>query len=82
MQKVINVLAIISFVGTGSIVGAGAFVYFNRDSIIESVKERVTKAATAAITDALPDLLDGAMPESPDATGNVNPPTTGGDVLP
>ena len=82
MQKVINVLAIISFVGTGSIVGTGAFVYFNRDSIIESVKERVTKAATAAITEALPDLLDGAMPEITAATRYFIPPTTGGVVFP
>ena len=48
MQKVINVLAIISFVGTGSIVGTGAFVYFNRDSIIESVKERVTTGSNSS----------------------------------
>ena len=82
MQKVINVLAILSFVGTGSIIGTGAFVYFNRDVILEGVKENVTTAAIEAIADALPGLLDAAMPELPDATGNVIPPTTGGVVLP
>ena len=39
MQKVINVLAVLSFLGTASIVGAGAYVYINKDSLIEQAKE-------------------------------------------
>ena len=73
MQKVINVLAILSFVGVAGIVGGGTFVYLRRDAIVEQVKENVTKAATEAIAGALPGMLDAAMPELPGATGGAIP---------
>ena len=77
MQKVINVLAVLSFVGTAGIIGGGTVVYLRRDAIAEQVTENITKAATAAIADALPGMLDAAMPELPDATGGAIPSTTG-----
>ena len=43
MQKVINVLALASFAVSGSIVAGGAYVYLNKDAMIESAKERITK---------------------------------------
>ena len=73
MHKVINVLAILSFVGVAGIVGGGTFVYLRRDAIVEQVKENVTKAATEAIAGALPGMLDAAMPELPGATGGAIP---------
>ena len=73
MQKVINVLAVLSFVGTAGIIGGGTVVYLRRDAIAESVKERVAKAATEAIAGALPGMLDAAMPELPGATGGAIP---------
>ena len=84
MQKVINVLAVLSFVGTAGIIGGGTFVYLRRDAIIEQVKENVTKAATGAITKALPGMLDAAMPELPGATGGAIPgvPSTSSPSIP
>ena len=73
MQKVINVLAVLSFVGTASIIGGGTVVYLRRDAIAEQVKERVAAAAAEAITGALPGMLDSAMPELPGATGGAIP---------
>jgi len=73
MQKVINVLAVLSFVGTAGIIGGGTVVYLRRDAIVEQVKEKVAKAATAAIADALPGMLDAAMPELPTTTGPAIP---------
>ena len=73
MQRLINVLAVSSFVVSASIVGGGAYVYLNKDAMIESAKEKVTKAATEAIAGALPGLLDAAMPELPGATGGAIP---------
>ena len=59
MQKVINVLAVLSFVGTAGIIGGGTVVYLRRDAIAEQCKgERVAKAATEAIAGALPGMLD------------------------
>ena len=73
MQKLINVLAVLSFVGVSGIIGGGAYVYMQRDTIAERAKERVTEAVTEAITDALPGMLDSSMPEMPKATGGPIP---------
>ena len=40
MQKIINVLAIASTAVSIAVVGTGAYVYVNKDSIIESIKEK------------------------------------------
>jgi hypothetical protein len=77
MQKVINVLAVLSFLGTAGIIGGGTVVYLRRDAIAERVKENVAKAATEAIAGALPGMLDSAMPELPGATGGAIPSTGG-----
>ena len=74
MQKIINILAILSFAGTTSIIGGGAFVYLNKDSIIENVKNQVAAAAGEAITGALPGMMDSAMPELPSSAGGAIPP--------
>jgi hypothetical protein len=73
MQKAINVLAVLSFVGTAGIIGGGTVVYLRRDAIIEQVKENVAKAATEAIAEALPGMMDTAMPELPKTTGPAIP---------
>ena len=73
MQKLINVLALASFAVSAAVVGGGAYVYLNKDAMIESVKEKVTAAATEAIAGALPGMMDAAMPELPEATGGVIP---------
>ena len=77
MQKVINVLAVLSFVGTAGIVGTAGVVYVRRDAIIEQVKENVAKAASEAIAGALPGMMDSALPELPGATGGIVAPTPG-----
>jgi|TARA_R110000868_G_scaffold326677_2_gene587694 hypothetical protein len=84
MQKVINVLAVLSFVGTAGIVGGGTALYLNKDSIVENIKSQVAGAAAEAITNALPGMMDAAMPELPGATGGAIPsiPTTTGPALP
>ena len=41
MQKVINVLAVASFALSGAIAVSGIYVYVNRDSIIDGVKQKV-----------------------------------------
>ena len=79
MQKVINVLALTSFAISGAIVAGGAYVYLNKDAMIESAKESSNKAATEAVTAALPGMLDAAMPEMPEVTGGAIP---GGGGLP
>ena len=73
MQKVINVLAVLSFLGTAGIIGSGYYLYTQKDPIIEGLKEKVTKAAVEGVTGALPGLLDNAVPKLPEATGPAIP---------
>ena len=73
MQKVINVLAVLSFVGTAGIIGGGTYIFLQKDAIIEGVKEKVTKAAIEGVSGALPGMLDAAMPELPTTTGPAVP---------
>ena len=73
MQKLINVLALSSFVVSASVVGGGVYVYLNKDAMIENAKEKITNAATEAIAGALPGLIDAAMPEIPSTTGGAIP---------
>ena len=85
MQTLINVLALASFAVSAAVVGGGAYVYLNKDAMIENAKKGVTKAATEAITQALPGLIDSAMPELPGATGGIVPestPSMTGGVVP
>ena len=73
MQKLINILAVVSFVGVAGIIGGGATVYLRRDAIIEDVKGKITAAVTETVTSAIPGMLDSAMPELPSATGPAVP---------
>ena len=69
MQKIINVLSVASFVISASVVGAGVFVYANKDSLIESAKEKIMKqVGAAAVGEALKSL---PVPELPNMTGPV-----------
>ena len=84
MQKVINALAVVSFLGVAGIVGGGTYVYLQKDTLIESAKAKITEAATEAITGALPGMMDSAMPELPSQTGGAIPalPSTTGGAIP
>ena len=73
IQKIINVLALSSFVVSGAVVGGGAYVYLNKDALIESARGRIAAAATEAIAGALLGMLDAAMPELPNVTGGAIP---------
>mgnify|MGYP001382002716 CR=1 FL=1 len=69
MQKIINVLAISSFVISAAVVGSGVYVYANKDAIIDGVKSKVMDAVLpdigGGITDSLPDVTGPALPSTP-----------------
>ena len=71
MQKVINALAIFSFAVTASAVGAGAYVYLNKDAIIEDIKEQAMGEIGSMVGGALGATLfsgpaDDTLPDLPD----------------
>jgi hypothetical protein len=79
MQKVINGIALLSGLVSLSIVGAGGYLYMNKDALIEDARVKATEAVTEAITEALPGMVEGLMPEMPEVP--ELPAQTGG-VLP
>jgi len=74
MQKLINVLALLSFGASAAIVGTGAHVYLNKDALIEQAKAEVTKQITAGISGAaLGGGVEALMPSSGDGESSPIP---------
>ncbi len=65
MQKLINVLALTSFVISAGAVTSATYVYPNREALVEQVKEQVAEAAVGAISSSLPSMLGvSSLPEA------------------
>jgi|TARA_B100000035_G_scaffold167880_1_gene143279 hypothetical protein len=79
MQKLINVIALLSGLTSLGLIGGGAYLYTQKDALVEGAITKVTEAAVGAVTNALPGMLDAAMPELPEVTGGALPvaPATG-----
>lgn len=73
MQKIINAVALLSGLVSLSILSGGAYLYLNKDNLVESVKTEVTKAVTETVKESLPGMVNAAMPEIPNVTGNAIP---------
>ena len=73
MQKLINIVALLSGLVSLSVVGGGAYLYLNKDVLIERARKNATEAVTKAVTVALPGMVDAAVPEIPKATGPALP---------
>ena len=73
MQKVINVIALLSGLTSLGMIGGGVYLYTQKDALVQGAVDKVTEAATEAITKALPGMLDSAMPELPSSTGPAIP---------
>ena len=62
MQKLINVLALSSFVVSGAVVGGGYYIFANKEVIIENVKAQVMAQVTGGLVPELPGLGGGGLP--------------------
>ena len=82
MQKVINVIALLSGLTSAALIGGAGYLLMNKDAMIEDVRKNVTNAAVEAVTNALPGMLDSAMPELPEVTSPDLPitGTTGSNI--
>ncbi len=79
MQKIINVLALASTAVSIAVVGTGAYVYVNKDSIIESVTEKALGSLGGLGGGLGGDLPIGApdlAPAAPDAAA-ISVPSAG-----
>ena len=68
MQKIINVLAVASFALSSAIAASGVYVYVNRDSIIDGVKQKVMGGFAGGALGSAGSLGGGAL------TGDVGLP--------
>ena len=74
MQKIINVLALASTAVSIAVVGTGAYVYVNKDSIIESVTEKALGGLGGGLGGDLPiGAPDLATPTQPQAAAPAVP---------
>ena len=77
MQKLINIVALLSGLTSLGLIGGGAYLYTQKDALVENAINKVTKAAVEGVSNALPGMLDAAMPSVPEVTGPAVPSTTG-----
>ena len=75
MRKIIDAMAIASFVVSTVVVGGGVYLYTQKDALIERARERATEAVTEAVTEAIGGALGGGLggglpaPSSPAGPG-------------
>lgn len=77
MQKLINVIALLSGLTSLGLISGSAYLLLNKDALVESAKEQAVKAATESISEALPGMIQGAMPKMPSVTGGAVPAAPG-----
>ena len=79
MQKVINFMAVFSFIGVASLTGMGIYIELNRDKLAEEYKQKVIGYITDLVSEELPGMVDGLVP---DVTSPEMPvPTTTGPAI-
>ena len=80
MQKIINVLAIASAAVSVAVVGTGAYVYVNKDAIIESVTEKALGSLGGLGGGLGGDLPIGTPDLAPSAPDQAAAPVPGGGL--
>lgn len=75
MQKIINVIALLSGLVSLTIVVGGATVFVERENIINNVKTQLINGVSDSVKELLPTLIDSSLPELPKNTGDVLPST-------
>ena len=80
MQKIINVLAVASAAVSVAVVGTGAYVYVNKDAIIESVTEKALGSLGGLGGGLGGDLPIGTPDLAPSAPDQAAAPVPGGGL--
>ena len=73
MQKLINIVALLSGLTSLGLIGGGAYLYVQKDVLVRELTDTLVEGAIGAIADAVPDILDASIPELPTATGGPVP---------
>ena len=73
MQKVCNVLGVLGFVMSGTLVGLSVAAFVRIPGMIEDYAASMMDDITGNVTEMLPRQIDGAMPKLPTSTGPAVP---------
>jgi hypothetical protein len=73
MQKLVNVIALLSGLTSLTLIAGSSYVLLNKDVLIEEARGKVTAAVAEAVAGALPGLLDAAMPKMPELPKTTGP---------
>ena len=73
MQKLINIVALLSGLTSLGLIGGSAYLYVQKDVLVRELTNTLVEGAVGAIADAVPDILDASIPELPTATGGPVP---------
>ena len=65
MQKLINVLALSSFLVSAAAVGGGVYLFTNKDALIEKAKGQIMESIKETLPGALAGGLGGALVPNP-----------------
>jgi len=71
MQKLVNAIALLSGLVSLGVVGGGAYLFLNKDVLIENARKTAIEEVTKTVTEALPGMISGAMPSMPTKTGGI-----------
>lgn len=64
MRFILDCMTVVSFTVAAAIVAGGAYVYTNKDALVERARVRVTEEITSAIGEALGGGIAGGLTES------------------
>ncbi len=74
MQKIVNVLALSSAVVSLAVVSGGAYVFINKDAIVDNVKSQVQDAVLGGLGGGVGGGLGGSLPTgATDLSPQTNP---------
>ena len=69
MQKLINVIALLSGLVSLSVLGGGFYLYKNANVMIEDAREKVIQE----VAEALPKIVEEMMPDVPEIPSTTGP---------
>ena len=69
MQKVFNLLSVLSFVMSAGMLGSSVMLYSRLPGMITRYADSITGDVAGKVTELIPDEIESAMPELPTETG-------------
>ena len=73
MQKVVNIIALLSGLTSAAVIGGGAYLFLNKDAMIERVKSEAIEEVTKTVTGKVPAMIKDALPAPPKLPTKTGP---------